>query len=124
MLITKKLISIATFDIFNTEWLEDEIWVFPEDEAFSLNFDTVGFGSVHFQKNAGFVFYIILAVFALALLHLFLYPCRNLSTVTNKIVAKMAAYLYFRGFLRLFMESFFDLLLISSLSLHLSLIHI
>ena len=48
MMITKKLINIATFDLLETEWLNDLVWFFPDDVAFSANFDTVGINSTHY----------------------------------------------------------------------------
>ena len=42
MLITKEFIKIATFDLIPTEWINDLLWYFPDEEAFSLNFETLG----------------------------------------------------------------------------------
>ena len=48
MIIIKELIKIATFDLIPTDELNETLWYFPEDEAFSASFDTVGIESQMF----------------------------------------------------------------------------
>ena len=56
MKITVELIKIATFDLIPTEKIDNLLWYFPEEEAFSLSFETAGFESMYFLQNIGLIF--------------------------------------------------------------------
>ena len=49
MAITKEMIKISNFDLLPTEWISEILWeYFPEEEAFSLNFETAGIEAIEF----------------------------------------------------------------------------
>ena len=73
MMVTKELIKIATFDLIPTELLIDEMFYFPESEAFSLSLETSGVESTLFIRNIGFVLIIIIAHMILCALHAIFY---------------------------------------------------
>ena len=60
MIITKEMVKIATFDLIPTEWISELLWYFPEQEAFSLNFEQSGIESILFLQNAGLILYLVL----------------------------------------------------------------
>ena len=118
MIITKEMIKIATFDLIPTDWINDALWYFPEEEAFSLNFETAGLESKLFLKNIGFILYLVLFNILYMLLHLIFWPLRDTCNFFKNLVAKMERYLYFNGTIRFYMEVFFDILLVGSLNIH------
>lgn len=118
MMITKELIKIATFELIPTRWLDETIWYFPEEEAFSSSFEISGIESTLLLQNIGFILYLVLLNILLALLHLILSTLKNKIQFVMRIVSRMERYLYFNGSIRLFIELFFDVGLIASLNLH------
>ena len=119
MLLTKEFIKIGTFDLIPTDWLNDLIWYFPDEDPFSLNFETLGIASKHLLQNIGLILYLILANILYAILYLLVVPCRrSLGNFGQNTVKKMEGYLLFNGSIRFCMEIFFDVLLIASLNLH------
>ena len=42
MLVMTEMINIATFDLIPTDSIDSALWYFPEEEAFSLSFETAG----------------------------------------------------------------------------------
>ena len=77
MLLTKEFIKIATFDLIPTDWLNDLIWYFPDENSFSLNFETLGIESKLLLQNIGLILYLILANILYAILYFFIVPCRR-----------------------------------------------
>ena len=75
MLLTKEFIKIASFDLIPTEWLNDLIWYFPDENSFSLNFETLGIESKLLLQNIGLILYLILANILYAILYLLVVPC-------------------------------------------------
>ena len=78
MEITNKMNKIVTFELIPTDWITESLWeYFPEEEPFSLNFESVGLESRLFLQNAGLTFYIVQMNILYGLLHFILYPLRN-----------------------------------------------
>ena len=82
MIITRELIKIAKFELIPTEKINEELWYFPEGEAFSLNFETAGVESKLFLENIGTILYLVLLNFVCMLVHLILWPLRNTNIHT------------------------------------------
>ena len=38
MVVEEQLVRVFTFDLLPTEYLDEQIWYFPDEDAFSLNF--------------------------------------------------------------------------------------
>ena len=38
MVVEEQLVKVFTFDLLPTEYLDEQIWYFPDEDAFSLNF--------------------------------------------------------------------------------------
>ena len=73
MLVTKELITIATFDLIPTELLIEELAYFPDMDALSLSMETSGVESTLFILNIGFVLFIVIAHFILCAIHAIIY---------------------------------------------------
>ena len=120
MMITKFMVTLATFDLFPTHLLEEKMYYFPDGGAFNLNFETAGIESELFLENIGFILWILMAHLLLALIHLVLYLImkRQSCKCIHKVYEKLGNYLYWNGLLRLLMEIYFELTLLSILNLH------
>ena len=44
-MINSFVISIATFDLIPTDWLNDDLYYLPEDEPFNMQFSSYGYDS-------------------------------------------------------------------------------
>ena len=118
MMVIEQMIKLATFDLIPTEFIESEMYYWPESEPFSVNFEISGTESVFLLANIGFVIYIIYYHIFIAIVHACLHKVRNTSTIAFKIHQKIGSYLYWEGFNRLYMELYFDLNFLSILNLH------
>ena len=120
MTITKSMIQLTSFDLIPTDWILELFWYFPEDDSFSLNFETAGMESKLLLKNIGLIMYLIFLNIFYALLHCMIRPLRNSGSCLKKTSEKMESYLYFKGSMRFFMEVFFDVCLVASLNIQTS----
>ena len=118
MMVTVELINIATFDVIPTESIDSALWYFPEEEAFSLNFETAGVESQTFLQNIGLILYLIMLNILCGILYFLLLPARNSASCLSKVVTKMKKYLLFNGNIRFYMELFLDVGLLASLNMH------
>ena len=120
MIITKALIKVATFDLIPTELIDDLLWYFPEGEAYSLSFETVGLDSTLFLKNIGFILYMIELHVVFVIIHATFHNCRNSCKCSTKIHSTFGNYLYYNGSMRFYMEVFFDVGLLTCLNVHMA----
>ena len=120
LVITKQLVKIATFDLIPTEFIDEMIWYFPDADAYSLNFEMVGVESTLLLANIGFMKWLIGLNILLVLIYSILYPCRDSYSCFKWANEKIGGYLYFDGLLRLYMEAFFDIAMISCLNLYIA----
>ena len=122
MVITEIIIQIATFELVPTDEINSEIAYFPEEEPYSLNFQMCGYESLLFILNAGFPLYIIHAYIALVVLYLILKLAKKIfkckCTCLLKSVKCLGKYLLWNTLIRVFMELYQDLSLISALNMH------
>ena len=118
LVITKQLVKIYTFDLIPTEFIDEMIWYFPDADAFNLNFEMEGMESTLLLANIGFLKWLIGLNISLIVIHIILYPLRNSCRAFKWANEKIGGYLYFDGLLRLYMEIFFDIAMISCLNLY------
>ena len=111
------MISLTSFDLIPTDWALKLFGYFPEDNPFSLNFETAGLESKLLLKNIGLIMYLIFCNILYGLLHCMIRPMRDRSSCLKKTTEKMENYLYFKGSMRFFMEVFFDVCLVASLNI-------
>ena len=106
MLINKAFIEIANFEVIPSGEINDWLFYFPEVDPFSLNFEECGIDSLFFLPLMGLPLYIMLVHIALSIVYLVLalinYFCR--LRCLDKILKKLKSYLFWNGFLRLYME--------------------
>ena len=77
MLVMVELIKIATFDLIPTDSIDNVLWYFPEEEAFSLSLETAGVEAKLFMQNIGLNMYLIMLNILFGVLYLLLLPARN-----------------------------------------------
>ena len=120
MAINKILIEIANFEIISSEYFNEMLFYFPEEDPLNLNFQECGVESKHFILNMGFPLYIILAHAALLALYsiLYLVNLRLKLKCLSKINSYLAAYLIWNGYITLYMEIFQGMALASVLNMH------
>ena len=106
MLINQAFIEIADFEVIPSEEINSELFYFPEEDAFSLNFSECGIESKFFLLILGFPLYVMLGHFALVVIYIFLRLCNFIfqSPCIAKIVNYLRRYLFWNGFIRLYME--------------------
>ena len=120
MVINQVFIEIASFEIIDSEKINDEIFHFPEVEPFSLNFQECQIEYVFFLLILGLPLYIMLAHFVLMILY-FTFALINRcvqSKYLDKLVRKLKFYLFWNGFIRLYMELYQGLCIATVLNLY------
>lgn len=100
------------------EFAEEQMWYFPDDDPYNLQFEMLEIETVYFLQNLGFLFWIIMAHGAFVILHALIYKLRSSCSCASKVVAKIGNYLYWNGVFRLYMEVYFDITLLSLLNMH------
>ena len=120
MMVTSYMITLATFELIPTDDLFEEIFYFPELEPFSESFETCDLETNLFLSNIGFMLVIILLHVLFVILHASIHYFRNSGKLINKVYNKLGPYLYWNGLLRLYMEMFFEIELLSTLNLHMA----
>ena len=106
MLINKALIDISEFEVISSEDINKKLFYFPEVDPFTLNFSECGIDSLFFLMIMGFPLYVIVAHFALMIIYFILALANRFikSRYLSKIVNYLKSYLFWKGFLRLYME--------------------
>ena len=104
--INTKIIEIANFEVIPSEVISNKLFYFPEEDAFSLNFSECGIESQFFLLIMGLPLYIMMGHFALLVLYIFLRLCNVVlrSPCIATIVTYLGRYLFWNGFIRLYME--------------------
>ena len=106
------MLGIAKFDLFDTaERIDKYIFTLPETDAFNEGFELCKYNSTLLVSNISMVVW----MFALHLSCSFLYACCYFLACNKYKPAltksKCANYLFWNGFIRLFIETFFELAL-------------
>ena len=106
MLINKAFIEIANFEVIPSGEINDQLFYFPEVDPYSLNFEECGIDSLFFLPLMGLPLYIMLVHIALSIVYLVLALINHFLRLRclDKILMKMKSYLFWNGFLRLYME--------------------
>ena len=112
------MIKLATFDIVPVDFIDSEMYYWPESEPYSVNFEMSGTQSVFLLVNIGFVIYIIYYHILIVIVHACLHKKRSTSKIAFKLHQKIGSYLYWEGFNRFYLELYFDLNFLSILNLH------
>ena len=119
-MINKVLSEIANFEIIPSENINDYLFYLPEADAFNLNFEECGIESRFFLLTMGLPLYIMLVHFALLVIYILLTLCNCIlkSPCLSKIINHLRRYLFWNGFLRLYMELYSGLALSAVLNMH------
>ena len=118
MATTAFLVKIATFDLIPVDYIDEELYYFPDGDALSLNLEQAGVESTLLLKNLGFMLWILVFNALLPVLHLLLLAlCNKKCRFGMKLRLIIGNYLYFNGLTRLLMETFFEIALFSVLNL-------
>ena len=114
-------ITISNFQMFDS-WEEIDLqlfFYFPENSAFSINFEECGYASTYLISNSSIT---VWTLYANGILFLVWFLCKMIITwCTNRIaclVNKLSTYLFWNGLIRLFMEIFFEVAFASALNLY------
>ena len=107
---TDFLMEIAHLDLFPTEWFEELIYYLPEQVAFNINFEACGIESKLIIKNIGSTFVIIMIYALVATMTTVFYKNERIWNFFGPII-------FWNGLIRLFMELYQDLALMSFLNL-------
>ena len=120
MSVTRMITEIATFELIDSETINQMMFYFPETEPYSLNFQECGYDYRNFIQNIGFSFYFIHGIISLCILGILLYLANLLckSMFLGKIVRIISAFLLWNGLIRIYMELYQDLSLIAALNMH------
>ena len=108
---TDHLMNIANLDLFPTAILEDLIYYLPEPVEFNINFAANGIESTLFISNIGSSLLVIIANILAAIICLVLYKVKRVWNYLGPII-------YWNGLIRLFLELYRDLALLSFLNLY------
>ena len=68
-----KMIEFAEFDLIPTEYLDELMYYWPEADAYSANFESVGIETTFFLENIGFAFWLANFNIVLILFHAAIY---------------------------------------------------
>ena len=117
-LINQALIDFTNFEVIPSEYFNNKFFYFPEEDAFSLNFSECGIESKFFFLIMGLPLYIMMGHFALLVLYIFLRLCNVIlqSPRIAKIATYLGRYLFWNGFIRLYMELYQGLCVASILN--------
>ena len=110
--------EIANFELIPSGEINDQVFYFPEEEPFSLNFSECGIDSQYFLLIMGFPIYIMLGYFSLLMLYIILALTNRLlkCKCLGKVVDYLGSYLFWNGYIRLYMELYKGLCLASVLN--------
>ena len=108
---TDSLMKIANLDTFPTAILEDLVYYLPEPVEFNINFAANGMESTLFISNIGSRLLVIMAYILAAFTCLVLYKVKRVWNCLGPII-------YWNGLIRLFLELYRDLALLSILNLY------
>ena len=101
-----------------TEHVDSLIYYFPDADSFSSNFETVGIESKLLLANVGFALWLIYLNALFMIVHAIISMTKTRRTCMMKLQQKLGSYLYWNGLTRLYMELFFQLMLLGALNLH------
>ena len=120
MAINEVFTELANFELIPSESINEKLFFFPEEDAFSLNFQSCGIDSTNFLVNMGFPLYITLGHIALSVLYLILYLVNLLlkSKVLGKSLNYLAKFLFWNGLIRLYLEIYVGMALASMLNMY------
>ena len=110
---TEFMVGIIKFDLYPTYYIDDEIYYFPDEEPFSINFEACGIESKLFVPNLGSVFWTTLILLVVALTSLVGLVHKKVRVIWNKLGKKI----YWNSTIRLFMELFVELVFLAILNI-------
>ena len=120
MMINSVIQEIAEFEIIPSETINEKLFYLPEVDPYTIKFQECGIESRFFLQTMGLPLYIMLVHFALLVIYIFLtlfnviLQSPRLRIITNYL----KRYLFWNGFLRLYMELYSGLALSSVLNIH------
>ena len=111
LIFTSSLVGIVNLDLIPTEKLEELVYYLPESAAFNINFAANKIESTLFISNIGFSKLVIMAFILVAIIGLLFYMVKRVWNWLRPII-------YWNGLIRLFLELYQDLALLSFLNLY------
>ena len=99
----------AFFDVIPTEFIDEEIYYFPDEQPYSIGFQTLGYESLLFLGNAGFALWLVWG-------HLFLIVIFLITFKVNFIRKHLGKYLFWGTLIRLFSECYFEMVMLALLN--------
>ena len=85
----------------------------PELEPVNLRFYTAGYKNRLSIENLGTLFLIIIGQFILVMIHILLFLFSLVFIKIERVSSKLSYYLYFTGTIRLLMEGYIEIIMLS-----------
>ena len=115
------VISIATFDMVDTnEYFDKHIFIYPEETPFNKAFEQFKYESTLIIVNISIIVWTYLFYWFLGFINGIFY-CTNKATcgkVGKSCNKKLTSSLMWGGLIRLFMETFLDIVMFSIINVH------
>ena len=110
-------VELANFNILDTEDLTNEISYYPEEDAFSLNFENAGYDGNILVPLLGTLFYLAFGILALYVVDFLLKQLAKKFPKIEKVRRRLNDFLYWNGSIRFFTEAYTELTLCALLNL-------
>ena len=105
------LIEIANFQYFDTDLINEELFFFPEVDPYGLNFLETGFETTIWIPGIGMQFYLFIALIIASNCYILFLIATKLCKCGKKFAKKMSKFFFWNSLIRLWMESYLDLIL-------------
>jgi hypothetical protein len=106
------LFNIANFDILPHETINGQIFDFdPEQTTDNIRFNTMGYDSTNFIRNAGTAFYFLVIWALVCLVTGVVYIVKGKRPRMNRLFTKLALFCFFSFVIRILLETYLDLLI-------------
>jgi hypothetical protein len=111
------MIEIALFDILPSEWMLEQMIYYPPADPFNLNFQILQYESSYSVPNLGTIFFMFLTFLMLVpILITMAFFATDLKEL-RKHTSNLKDFLFWKGTIRFFTESYMEVLLASGLNL-------
>jgi hypothetical protein len=108
-LVMTNLSSVSSGDIFPTDIIMPEIFTFSPTDITDAGFVAMGVDSARLTLYLGSVFIYMVILVVQVIVYGFAYALRNHSTVLNRIQNKIKDTFFWRGIIRMGLESYLDM---------------
>ena len=111
------MIEIALFDILPSEWMLEQMIYYPQEDSFNLNFQILEYNSSFAVPNLGTIFFILLTFLLLIPISILLVFFSTDIKELRKHSKNLKDFLYWKGTIRFFTESYMEILLAVGLNI-------